>query len=105
VSWARYIPQLFSLRLPSAEVIFELLQKAGAKVLIYDAACEADLKGSPVPLLFAQDAKEMGEVDQKWMIISRICLRLLVAKMRLSYYTPVGRHLECRNLFHGRIRG
>ncbi|KAF9071134.1 hypothetical protein BDP27DRAFT_554211 [Rhodocollybia butyracea] len=37
VSKAGYVPQLFSLRLPNPTVIFELLQKAGAKALVCDS--------------------------------------------------------------------
>ena len=33
---AGYIPQLFSLKLPNPDVIFELLQKSNGKALIYD---------------------------------------------------------------------
>ncbi|KAG6828193.1 hypothetical protein H0H92_008812 [Tricholoma furcatifolium] len=36
ISRAGYIPQLFSLRLPNPVVIYELLQKANAKALIYE---------------------------------------------------------------------
>lgn len=35
---AGYIPQLFSLRLPNPDVIFELLQKSNGKALIFDAS-------------------------------------------------------------------
>jgi hypothetical protein len=66
VSWAGYIPQLFSLRLPSPDVIFELLQKANAKALIYDASCQSILvnNGSPVPIFFASNPKDGEEMDE-----------------------------------------
>lgn len=35
---AGYIPQLFSLRLPNPDVIFELLQNSDGKALIYDSS-------------------------------------------------------------------
>lgn len=50
VSRAGYVPQLFSLRLPNPEVIFELLHKANAKALIYDASFQSILDTQcPVP--------------------------------------------------------
>jgi len=49
ISRAGYIPQLFSLRLPNPVVIFELLEKAGAKALLYDAAFQPILNDCPVP--------------------------------------------------------
>lgn len=47
---AGYIPQLFSLRLPNPDMIFELLQKANAKALIYDQALAVDVSQCPVPV-------------------------------------------------------
>lgn len=49
LSRAGYIPQLFSLRLPNPVVIYELLQGANAKALIYDATFESVLNDCPVP--------------------------------------------------------
>ena len=49
ISRAGYIPQLISLRLPNPEVIYELLQKADARALVYDAAFEDILDACPVP--------------------------------------------------------
>jgi hypothetical protein len=49
MSRAGYIPQLFSLRLPNPAVIFELLLKANAKALVYDASFASILLNSPVP--------------------------------------------------------
>ncbi|KAJ7786433.1 hypothetical protein B0H16DRAFT_1657735 [Mycena metata] len=53
MSRAGFVPQLFSLRLPSAEVIFELLQKANAKALVYESAFAPVLRESPVPAYLA----------------------------------------------------
>ncbi|KAJ7038080.1 hypothetical protein C8F04DRAFT_1325965 [Mycena alexandri] len=53
MSRAGFVPQLFSLRLPSPEVIFELLQKANAKALVYESAFAPVLRESPVPAYLA----------------------------------------------------
>lgn len=58
ISRAGYIPQLFSVRLPSPEVIFELLRKANAQALIFDPCFEAILADSPVPTHLAANARE-----------------------------------------------
>ncbi|KAJ3570247.1 hypothetical protein NP233_g4524 [Leucocoprinus birnbaumii] len=49
LSRAGYIPQLFSLRLPNPEVVYELLKRADAKALIYEAAFSALCSDCPVP--------------------------------------------------------
>jgi acyl-CoA synthetase (AMP-forming)/AMP-acid ligase II len=63
ISRAGYIPQLFSLRLPSPSVIFELIRKADARALIYDASFESVLKDCPVPTLLASDARDAGDIS------------------------------------------
>ncbi|KAJ7886761.1 hypothetical protein B0H13DRAFT_2342762 [Mycena leptocephala] len=50
VSRAGFIPQLFSLRLPNAEVILELLTKTGARALIYEDLFESALRTWPIPI-------------------------------------------------------
>ncbi|KAJ6561556.1 hypothetical protein DFH09DRAFT_1247719 [Mycena vulgaris] len=50
VSRAGYIPQLFSLRLPNADVILELLTKTRAKALIYEDLVEPALRTWPLPV-------------------------------------------------------
>ena len=55
MSRAGYIPQLFSLRLPSATVTFELLHKANAKALVYDASFASILSESSVSTYLALD--------------------------------------------------
>jgi acyl-CoA synthetase (AMP-forming)/AMP-acid ligase II len=49
VSKAGYIPQLFSIRLPCADVIYELLSKANAKALIYEPSFQSVISDAPVP--------------------------------------------------------
>jgi acyl-coenzyme A synthetase/AMP-(fatty) acid ligase len=49
VSRAGFIPQLFSLRLPNADVILELLMKTKAKALIYEDLFESALQTWPLP--------------------------------------------------------
>ncbi|KZT07086.1 acetyl-CoA synthetase-like protein [Laetiporus sulphureus 93-53] len=48
IARAGYIPQLFSLKLPNPDVIYELLHKANAKSLIYDSSYVPDLVNCPV---------------------------------------------------------
>ncbi|KAF5376634.1 hypothetical protein D9615_007853 [Tricholomella constricta] len=55
ISRAGYIPQLFSLRLPNPVVVYELLQKADARTLVYDPTYEHILKDCLVPLHPAAD--------------------------------------------------
>ncbi|KAF8800389.1 acetyl-CoA synthetase-like protein [Phlegmacium glaucopus] len=50
ISRAGYIPQMFSLRLPNPTVVHELLQRAGAQALIYDASFESILNNFPLPI-------------------------------------------------------
>ena len=49
LSRAGYIPQLFSIRLPNPEVVYELLSKANARALLVDPSFEGLLRGCPVP--------------------------------------------------------
>jgi acyl-CoA synthetase (AMP-forming)/AMP-acid ligase II len=51
MSQAGYIPQLFSLRLPNPEVIYELLAKSQARALIYDDSFVKDLSNCPIPII------------------------------------------------------
>lgn len=64
VARAGYIPQLFSLRLPNPEVIYELLAKGNAKAMIADPAYESILKDAPLPVRFARDVdpKDVSEL-------------------------------------------
>jgi long-subunit acyl-CoA synthetase (AMP-forming) len=50
ISRAGYIPQLFSLKLSNPTVVHELLHRAGAQALIYDASFEKILKDFPLPI-------------------------------------------------------
>ncbi|KAF9270325.1 acetyl-CoA synthetase-like protein [Marasmius fiardii PR-910] len=47
---AGYIPQLFSLRLPNPDVVFELLEKAQARALICDQAFHSVLQSCSMPV-------------------------------------------------------
>ncbi|KAF5356039.1 hypothetical protein D9756_003859 [Leucocoprinus leucothites] len=49
LSRAGYIPQLFSLRLPNPMVVYELLARANAKALVYEATFAAICTDCPVP--------------------------------------------------------
>lgn len=49
ISRAGFIPQLISLRLPNPTVVYELLQKAQARALVYDDDFRAVLSDCPVP--------------------------------------------------------
>lgn len=60
ISKAGYIPQLFSLRLPNPDVIYELLQEANAKALIYDPIYESSLKDFPLPTFLAAFLEDAG---------------------------------------------
>ncbi|KAH8102488.1 acetyl-CoA synthetase-like protein [Cristinia sonorae] len=55
VARAGYVPQLFSLRLPSPEVIYELLAKGGARALIADSSFKSILGDAPVPVHVATE--------------------------------------------------
>ena len=46
---AGYVPQFFSLRLPSPDVVYELLHKAGAGALVFDKSYEPIVTNCPVP--------------------------------------------------------
>ena len=49
IARAGYIPQLFSLRLPNPDVIYELLERAEGKAMVYEPELENMLAGCPVP--------------------------------------------------------
>jgi acyl-coenzyme A synthetase/AMP-(fatty) acid ligase len=59
MSRAGFIPQLFSLRLPSPEVIFELLHKANAKALVYESEFAPVLRECPVPAYQARSTEDI----------------------------------------------
>ncbi|KAJ6604760.1 hypothetical protein DFH09DRAFT_1123741 [Mycena vulgaris] len=59
MSRAGYVPQLFSLRLPNPEVIYELLGKAEAKALVYESAFAPVLRDCPVPAHLAVDTENI----------------------------------------------
>lgn len=53
ISRAGFIPQLFSLRLPNPDIIYELLERANAKGLVYDSSICMNLGSCPVPTFSA----------------------------------------------------
>ncbi|EMD42192.1 hypothetical protein CERSUDRAFT_129647 [Gelatoporia subvermispora B] len=57
VARAGYIPQLFSLRLPNPDMIYELLARSNGKAIIYDLSYENLVASSPVPIYPAIDAR------------------------------------------------
>ena len=57
VSRANYVPQLFSLRLPNPDVVYELLNRAKAVYLIFDESFETIVSDSPVPRHAALEVK------------------------------------------------
>lgn len=63
ISRAGYVPQLFSLRLPNPTVVFELLYKANATALVYDASFASILSNSPVPTCLALDINKIDGMD------------------------------------------
>ena len=63
MSRAGYIPQMFSLRLPNPIVIFELLQKAGARALVCEPSFNVDLSGCPIPTHSATQVREPDVAD------------------------------------------
>jgi acyl-CoA synthetase (AMP-forming)/AMP-acid ligase II len=58
---AGYIPQMFSLRLPNPDVIYQLMDSVHAKALIYDLATSCSLEDSPVPTLAAVALDAIGD--------------------------------------------
>ena len=63
MSRAGYVPQLFSLRLPNPTVIFELLQKAGARALVFEPSLNVNLSGCPVLAYPTTQAREQDAAD------------------------------------------
>ncbi|KAJ7783906.1 hypothetical protein DFH07DRAFT_997347 [Mycena maculata] len=63
MSMAGYIPQLFSLRLPNPDVIYELLRKADAKALVHESAFTSVLQESPFPTHLAVDAENIDVTE------------------------------------------
>ncbi|OCH95765.1 acetyl-CoA synthetase-like protein [Obba rivulosa] len=59
---AGYVPQLFSLRLPNPDVIYELLQRANAKALVYEASFAPIVTDSPLPIFIAANIYD-ADVD------------------------------------------
>ncbi|KAH9922993.1 acetyl-CoA synthetase-like protein [Amylocystis lapponica] len=63
IARAGYIPQLCSLRLPNADVIYELMSRAGAQALIYNPLYESQVSSCPVPKMVAADISFVDVAD------------------------------------------
>lgn len=70
LSRAGYVPQLFSLRLPNPDVVFELLHKANAKALIYDSSFASAMRDSPLPTHVATDGARITDCSQPLSVLS-----------------------------------
>ncbi|KAI0675355.1 acetyl-CoA synthetase-like protein [Trametes maxima] len=57
IARAGYIPQLFSLKLPNPELIYELLGRADARALVFDPSFRSSVTGCPVPAEVAADIR------------------------------------------------
>ncbi|KAI8972831.1 acetyl-CoA synthetase-like protein [Trametes punicea] len=63
IARAGYIPQLFSLRLPNPDVIYELLERANAKAIIYEPTLADLLSECPYPSFGAVDLRDVDIDD------------------------------------------
>lgn len=54
---AGYIPQLFSLRVPNPDIIYELLKKSDGRAMIYDPELASVLSACPCPSYSAVDLR------------------------------------------------
>ena len=63
IARAGYIPQLFSLRLPNPEVIYELLAKADGKAIIYEPELADTVSNCPCPAYSAGDLRNVDIGD------------------------------------------
>jgi acyl-coenzyme A synthetase/AMP-(fatty) acid ligase len=63
LSRAGYVPQVFSIRLPNPDVIFELLERARAKALIYEKSFEPIIAGCPVATHLACSLDNLSNSD------------------------------------------
>ncbi|KAI0676318.1 acetyl-CoA synthetase-like protein [Trametes maxima] len=59
IARAGYIPQLFSLRLPNPDVIYELLERANAKAIVYEPSLGDVLSNCPFPSYSADDLRDV----------------------------------------------
>ena len=63
IARAGYIPQLFSLRLPSPDVVYELLHLAGAQALVFDPAFASIVVNCPIPAELSVDVRSVDVSD------------------------------------------
>ena len=72
ISRAGYIPQLFSLKLPNPTVVHELLRRAGAQALIYDASFESLLKDFPLLIYGALTSDRLDRLEPTAVLLPDI---------------------------------
>ena len=60
IARAGFVPQLFSLRLPNPDVVYELLHRAGAQALVFDPAFEPIVVNCPIPADLAVDVRSIN---------------------------------------------
>lgn len=65
MSRAGFVPQLFSLRLPNPTVVFELLKRAQAMALVYDASFRDIVQNPPVPAHAAVSIEGLAGYEQE----------------------------------------
>ena len=70
LSRAGFVPQLFSIRLPNPVVIFELLERANAKGLIFDSSFKSAVEDCPLPTYPAVNIDETDARDEPLPVLS-----------------------------------
>lgn len=63
IARAGYIPQLVSLRMPSPDVVYELLNRSEARALVFDASFASIMTNCPVPAELAIDIRTVDLTD------------------------------------------
>ena len=72
LSRAGFVPQLFSIRLPNPVVIFELLERANAKGLIFDSSFKSAVEDCPLPTYPAVNIDETDTQDEPLPVLSTV---------------------------------
>ncbi len=66
IARADYIPQFFSLRMPNPDVIYELLENAHGRAIIYEPELASMLSTSPCPAYSAADLRSV-DIDSTFL--------------------------------------
>ncbi|TFK86848.1 acetyl-CoA synthetase-like protein [Polyporus arcularius HHB13444] len=66
IAWADYIPQFFSLRMPNPDVIYELLENAHGRAIIYEPELASMLSTCPCPAYSAADLRGV-DIDSSFL--------------------------------------